>query len=88
MTCVLLNAIPRDWADPGGWPDTALRQCEAQPWTLLVLHDLPTGAMDRLPAFIERLRDRGAAFRQDFPPQCVPLRRGEIVGDVQAYTAA
>src|ERR1041384_5908413 len=45
MTCVLWNAIPRDWEDPRGWAEVALAQCLAQPWTLLVLHDLPTGAM-------------------------------------------
>ena len=41
MTCVLWNAIPRDWDNPRGWVETALAQCRAQPRTLLVLHDLP-----------------------------------------------
>jgi len=86
MTCVLWNAIPRDWEDPRGWAETAIAQCLAQPWTLLVLHDLPTGAMGRLKIFIERVRDHGGTFRQDFPPQCVPLKRGELVGDLAPYT--
>ncbi|HUQ75714.1 MAG TPA: polysaccharide deacetylase family protein [Burkholderiales bacterium] len=85
MTCVLWNAIPRDWEDPRGWVELAIAQCLAQPWTLLVLHDLPTGAMGRLKIFIERVRDHGGEFRQDFPPPCVPIVRGEVVGDVQAY---
>src|SRR5690348_16151273 len=38
---VLWNAIPRDWDDPDGWTDRALAQCAAQPWSLMVLHDLP-----------------------------------------------
>ena len=88
MTCVLWNAIPRDWADPRGWAEVALAQCLAQPWTLLVLHDLPTGAMGRLAIFIDRLRDHGAEFRQDFPPECVPLRRGEAVGKLEPYVSA
>lgn len=88
MTCVLWNAVPRDWEDPRGWAETALAQCLGQPWTLLVLHDLPTGAMGRLKIFIERLRDHGAVFRQDFPPECVPIRRGEVVGDLTAYSTA
>jgi peptidoglycan/xylan/chitin deacetylase (PgdA/CDA1 family) len=76
MTCVLWNAVPGDWKDPAGWVETALAQCAGRPWTLLVLHDLPTGAMDRLPEFIARARAQGATFRQDFPPECVPIRRG------------
>ena len=88
MTCVLWNAIPRDWEDPRGWAETALAQCLVQPWTLLVLHDLPTGAMGRLKIFIDRMRDHGATFRQDFPPECVPLKRGEAVADLSAYTSS
>jgi peptidoglycan/xylan/chitin deacetylase (PgdA/CDA1 family) len=85
MTCVLWNAVPRDWEDPRGWAEVAMSQCLSQPWTLLVLHDLPTGAMGRLKIFIDRVRDHGGTFRQDFPPECVPLRRGEVAGDLQPY---
>jgi len=88
MTCVLWNAIPRDWEDPRGWAEVALAQCLDQPWTLLVLHDLPTGAMGRLKIFIDRVLDHGGRFRQDFPPQCVPIRRGEVVADLAGYVAA
>ena len=88
MTCVLWNAIPRDWEDPRGWAETAIAQCLTQPWTLLVLHDLPTGAMGRLRIFIDRVLDHGGRFRQDFPPECVPIRRGEVVGELDAYVAA
>ena len=85
MTCVLWNAVPRDWEDPRGWAEVAMSQCLSQPWTLLVLHDLPTGAMGRLKIFIDRVRDHGGAFRQDFPPECVPLRRGEVAGELAPY---
>jgi peptidoglycan/xylan/chitin deacetylase (PgdA/CDA1 family) len=87
MTCVLWNAIPRDWADPQGWVETALAQCQAQPWTLLVLHDLPTGAMDNLEAFIARVREHGGAFTQVFPPECIPIRRGEVIGSLGSYVS-
>jgi len=87
MTCVLWNAIPRDWEDPRGWAETAIAQCLTQDWTLLVLHDLPTGAMGRLKIFIDRIRDHGGVFRQDFPPACVPLLRGAAVGDLAPYTS-
>jgi len=88
MTCVLWNAVPRDWEDPRGWAETALAQCLTQPWTLLVLHDLPTGAMGRLRIFIDRVLDHGGRFRQEFPPECVPIRRGEVVGQLEPYVAA
>ena len=88
MTCVLWNAIPRDWEDPRGWAETAIAQCVSQPWTLLVLHDLPTGAMGRLRIFIDRVLDHGGRFRQDFPPACVPIRRGEVVGELAGYVTA
>lgn len=77
--CVLWNAIPRDWADPEGWVDRALSQLDAQPWTLTVLHDLPTGAMDHLERFLDEAAARGVRFRQDFPPDCVPIREGRAV---------
>ena len=79
MTCVLWNAVPRDFADPHGWVERALEQCAAHPWTLLVLHDLPNGAMNRLPAFIKKARERDARFQQDFPPECVTIHRGRVV---------
>ena len=88
MTCVLWNAIPRDWEDPRGWVETALAQCRAQPGTLLVLHDLPTGAMDNLAGFIARVRAQGGTFRQDYPPECVPIRRGEVLAPLAPYVTA
>ena len=88
MSCVLWNAVPRDWENPRGWAEVALAQCLAQPWTLLVLHDLPTGAMGRLRIFIERARDHGARFRQDFPPACVPIVSGEVAAPLEPYLAA
>lgn len=87
-SCVLWNAIPRDWADPEGWVDRALEQCRTQPWSLLVLHDLPSGAMDHLEQFIDRARQDGARFRQDFPPDCVPIRSGEIVRSINPYVSS
>ena len=85
MTCVLWNAIPRDWEDPRGWAEVALAQCLAQPRTLLVLHDLPTGAMGRLKIFIDRVLDHGGRFRQDFPAECVPIVRGEPRAAIESF---
>ncbi len=82
MSCVLWNAIPRDWAEPEDWVETALAQIERQDWTLIVLHDLPTGAMDRLDEFLRRVADAGVTVRQDFPPACLPIRGGAATGSV------
>jgi peptidoglycan/xylan/chitin deacetylase (PgdA/CDA1 family) len=75
-TCVLWNCVPRDWDDPSGWVDTALSEIATRPWTVVVVHDLPTGAMKRLPAFLDRLAEMGSEIVQNFPDDCVPLRRG------------
>ena len=87
FTCVLWNAIPRDWVDPDGWVDRAIAQCEAQPWTLMVLHDLPTGAMLHLDRFLALVQDRGGRLCQEFPPSCVPIVGGAIVRPIDAFTA-
>jgi peptidoglycan/xylan/chitin deacetylase (PgdA/CDA1 family) len=76
-TIVLWNAIPEDWSDPKGWVVRALDQCLAQEETLIVLHDLPTGAMKDLDRFIGAAGDRGAVFRQEFPASCLPMIRGQ-----------
>ena len=86
-TCVLWNSIPRDWEDPTGWPERALSDIISREWTLLVLHDLPTGAMPHLPRFLDRVREAGVAIVQAFPDACVPIRRGEIVGRVDHIVA-
>lgn len=75
-TCVLWDTVPRDWAEPDAWLARALAALAERPWTVLVLHDLPTGAMRHLPGFLDDAAAAGAEFRQGFPDGCVPLRRG------------
>lgn len=87
-SCVLWNAIPRDWDDADGWVDRALSQCLSQPWSLMVLHDLPSGAMAHLEHFVDRAVRAGARFRQDFPPECVPIRSGKIVTSIDRYVSS
>ena len=86
FTCVLWNAIPRDWDDPDGWVDTALAQCRAQAWSLMVLHDLPTGAMRHLDRFVTQVKAEGGTLRQDFPPECLPIVEGQVVRPIEDYT--
>lgn len=84
-SCIAWNAIPRDWQDPAGWPDTALRQISQRKETLLVLHDTPTGAMDRLDDFILRARRSGVEFRQEFPDDCKLIWEGRVTGHIDQY---
>jgi len=85
FTCVLWNVVPRDWENPHDWVKTALRQCLDEQWALVVLHDLPTGAMTHLERFIEEIQERGARFEQNFPPDCVPILRGTVVLPMDKY---
>jgi len=75
-TCVLWSSVPRDWEDAAGWPETCLADVARRPWSVVVLHDLPTGAMERLPAFLDALDARGIEVVHELPDDCVPLRRG------------
>jgi peptidoglycan/xylan/chitin deacetylase (PgdA/CDA1 family) len=87
-TIVLWSALPRDWQDPDGWVERALGQVAAQPWSLMVLHDLPTGAMRHLDRFLRLIEERGGRIRQDFPPDCTPMIDGRLIQPLDQYLAA
>ena len=86
-TCVTWNAVPRDWERPRRWPEIAVCQCRAADPAVLVLHDLPTGAMDHLERFLDLAAQDGARFVRDFPDTCVPIRRGRIAGSLDGIVA-
>ncbi|MBO0703491.1 MAG: polysaccharide deacetylase family protein [Candidatus Dormibacteraeota bacterium] len=86
-TLVLWNAVPRDWEDPHRWVDTALRLLAQVPRAVLVLHDLPTGAMQHLDAFLARALDLGARFVQTFPLECTPILRGVPQAPLDPYVS-
>ena len=76
-TVWLWNAVPGDFRDPDGWPDTAQAMLRAATETvLLVLHDLPNGAMRHLDRFLGEAMECGAQFGAAPPDACVPLRNG------------
>jgi peptidoglycan-N-acetylglucosamine deacetylase len=81
-TCVLWNSVPRDWADPLGWVDRALAEVRAQDHTVLVIHDVASGAMDELPRFLDELDRSGVVVTGDLPDDCVPIVDGRIVRPV------
>jgi peptidoglycan/xylan/chitin deacetylase (PgdA/CDA1 family) len=85
-TVVLWNAVPGDFRDSEGWPDTARAMIDtAEQPVLLVLHDMPNGAMRQLDRFLGGLIDAGAVFTQEPPEACVPLRGGVDQGDIARY---
>ncbi|MFI9636975.1 polysaccharide deacetylase family protein [Nocardia sp. NPDC051929] len=75
-TCVLWNNVPHDWDRPDDWVSQCLAEIHARPWSLVVLHDLPSGAMRHLPAFLDELDARGVDLVQEFPEATVPIYRG------------
>ena len=87
FSTVLWNCVPEDWRDPEGWVTTALRQCESRDWSLLVLHDQPGAVMKHLDRFLTALKESGVPIVQEYPDDCVPIRKGRIVGPIEAWTS-
>lgn len=85
--CVLWNCVPGDWRDPEGWVARALSDCRSREWSLVVLHDLPNGAMMHLERFIQALRDENVELTRDYPPGCVPIADGEILLSMDQFVA-
>jgi hypothetical protein len=65
---------PEPKVTPGVLDILARRDIQA---TIMVLHDLPTDAIRHLARFLDRAEAAGPRFRQDFPPDCVPIQRGK-----------
>lgn len=79
-SCVLWNSVPHDWEDATGWVDRARANIAEREWTLMVIHDIASGAMDRLDDFLGLVERDGVELRQDYPDDCVPIRRGIRTG--------
>jgi len=75
---VLWNAVPGDWRDPDGWLDVCLAQVAAQPWSVVVLHDIANGCLTHLPTLLDRLTDNGTNFTQAFPNEAILMRNGIV----------
>ncbi|CDO08318.1 polysaccharide deacetylase family protein [Mycolicibacterium cosmeticum] len=75
-TCVLWTSVPHDWDQPDRWVQRCLDDIAGQDWSVVVIHDLPTGAMQHLPRLLDELAERGADIVQDFPESCTPIRNG------------
>lgn len=86
---VAWNNAPGDWKEPHrAWIEPALAMLAATDWSVLVLHDEFIGRMmDTLSTFYDRAMRMGVEIRQDFPLACLPIRQGEIVGDLTELVA-
>jgi len=88
-TLVTWNNVPRDWEEPrSAWVGKAIAALANSSWSLLVLHDQHVaGMIDTLIEFYERVTQMGVEIVQDFPPSCVPIRQGIIVGPINDLVA-
>src|SRR6476661_449562 len=88
-TVVLWNAIPRDFDDPDGWPERARAQhAAATAPVLMVLRDLPNGAMRQLDRVLGGWQDAGVEFIAEPPEACLPIRRGVAMPGLADCVAA
>jgi peptidoglycan-N-acetylglucosamine deacetylase len=84
---VIWNNVPGDWRDPDGWVEHCVAQVSAEPWSIVVLHDVEGGCLARLPDLLRRLEDLGVTFTRDFPDSVTLTRAGKVVSFPQNYIA-
>jgi len=75
-TCVTWTSVPGDWLSPQGWVETALADVSTRDWSVVVLHDVPDAAADRIGDFLDALLEMGVEFRTDFPEECIHIEGG------------
>jgi hypothetical protein len=63
--------------------DVALADVERLDWSVVVVHDVPVGALDRLDDLLTRCAARGVTFTTDFPDDCTPIRAGAPTGSFE-----
>lgn len=85
---VLWNSTPRDWEGDEGWVDRCVADVQTREWSVVVLHDWPTGAMRFLESLLDRLRSLDADIVQPFPDECVPMERGRVRSDLAPFTSS
>jgi peptidoglycan-N-acetylglucosamine deacetylase len=85
FTCVLWTSVPGDFRDPDGWMDRALADCRSREWSLVVLHDIPNGAVKHLDSFLRKLAAEGHSFAQEFPADCTPIVNGRVLQSLDEF---
>jgi len=82
-SCVLWSSVPRDWDPAVDWVERCLADVRDQDWPLVVLHDLPACALERLPELLDRLEAADVEVTQELPDACVPIHRGRVRGALE-----
>jgi catechol 2,3-dioxygenase-like lactoylglutathione lyase family enzyme len=72
------------WCEEEDFGDGPTAYCHTF-YQLLVLHDIPTGAMAALRGSLDRVRAEGVTIVSELPPACTPIVRGKLVGPIDAY---
>lgn len=86
-TVVMFNCVPRDWENPDTWPEKAFEIAKDQDWTLLIVHDVKEyKSMKELARFLDKAIADGVEIVQEYPSDCVPIVKGELVGSLDAVT--
>lgn len=83
-TCVTWTSVPGDWLDPQGWVEVALADVERAAWSVVVLHDIPGAAADRVGDFLDALIARGVEISTEFPDECVHIENGRPTARLDA----
>jgi peptidoglycan/xylan/chitin deacetylase (PgdA/CDA1 family) len=87
LQTVLWNSVPGDWRDAAGWVETCIAEVLENEWSVVVLHDIETGCLPRLPELLQRLNDLGVVYEQDFPESVILTRDGRTVNLSSEYVS-
>jgi peptidoglycan/xylan/chitin deacetylase (PgdA/CDA1 family) len=77
FTCITWNSVPHDWDDHAHWVERCLADVLKQDWTVVVLHDIESAALTRLPELLDALEKHDIEIVQSFPEEVVLIRDGE-----------
>ena len=80
-----LDYIEGYYEGDGARMERALADCRTREWSLVVLHDLPNGAMLNLDGFLRKLREDGHRLVQEFPRDCTPIVKGEVLQSLDEF---
>jgi peptidoglycan/xylan/chitin deacetylase (PgdA/CDA1 family) len=83
-TCVLWHCVPGDLQGLD-WVQRSFEDLARRAWTMFVLHDIRGGALTRLDEFLTRLLEDGHQIVREFPSDCVPIVRGQMVAPLDGY---
>ncbi len=84
-SCVLWSCVPGDLWDNNDWVEKSFQEIDANPWGLLVLHDIARGCIVRLDEFLERLASSEIKIEQQFPERYVPIFQGGVVAPIERF---